>query len=210
MLSKLVPIALIARPHGIDGELRLKLYNEDTTLISKGRTVTLIYPKPVVAPAKGVEKKGEAKKTPAEPEKKAPVEGRKATKAPDPKPVEGKKLRISSVRETTNGLLIRFEGESGRDAAEALRGVEIAVPREELPDLEGGEFYACDVEGARVELTHGEVIGTVAELVTYPTCNVFRIVLVDGKTIEVPVVDGYVAEVDTDSHLIKLHHIDDL
>ncbi len=38
-----VAIAEIARPHGVAGELRLKLYNPDTSLLVRGRTV-LVQP----------------------------------------------------------------------------------------------------------------------------------------------------------------------
>ena len=39
-----VPIAEIARPHGVRGEVRLKLYNDASTMIAKGRKVTLLPP----------------------------------------------------------------------------------------------------------------------------------------------------------------------
>jgi len=31
-----------------------------------------------------------------------------------------------------------------------MRGVQLCVEASELPDLDEGEFYACDVEGAKV------------------------------------------------------------
>jgi 16S rRNA processing protein RimM len=54
------------------------------------------------------------------------------------------------------------------------------------------------------------VIGTVIEMRTYPTCNVLVVALDGGREIEVPLVDDYVALVDGDAHLVKLHHVDEL
>ena len=82
--------------------------------------------------------------------------------------------------------------------------------RDELPELPDGEFYAFDIEGARAELVSGDVIGIVTEMRTYPTCSVLAVKLTEGREIEVPLVDDYVAEVDPEAHLVKLHHIDEL
>lgn len=38
---RLVPIAEIARPHGVRGELRLKVYNPETEVLGKGRRVVV-------------------------------------------------------------------------------------------------------------------------------------------------------------------------
>lgn len=175
MASRLVPIAEIARPHGVKGELRLKLYNEETELLGKGRKVTLTFPAAAAGPRR-----------------------------------EAAKKTIVAVRPTEGALLVRLDGVDDRDAAEALRGAAICVERDELPDLEEGEFYAFDLEGARVELVSGDVVGTVSEMRTYPTCNVLAVKLVEGREIEVPLVDDYVALVDAEAHLVKLHHIDEL
>ncbi len=174
MTSRRIPIAEIARPHGVQGEVRLKLYNEETTLIAKGRSFFL-----------------------------SKVRGKKA----DP---DTRTLVVTSVRATPGGLLVRFAGVDDRDAALAIQAGQLEVDRDDLPDLPEGEFYACDVEGSRVELVNGDVIGEVKEFVTYPTCNVLRVALAKGGEIEVPLVEAYVALVDTEAHLVKLHHVDEL
>jgi 16S rRNA processing protein RimM len=197
MAPRYVPIAEIARPHGVHGELRLKLYNEGSSVISKGRKVVLLEP-----PGKG--------RGPGERTDRKPFSSRAAAEPHASGPTAPNPTRIAQVREGAGALLVRLEGIHDRDAAEALRGVELAVPRDELPELDAGEFYACDVEGARVELTSGDVIGRVLSLESYPTCDVLRIALDEGRTIEVPLVDSYVALIDADSHLVKLHHIAEL
>jgi 16S rRNA processing protein RimM len=118
--------------------------------------------------------------------------------------------RILSVRVVPSSVLIRLEGVTDRDAADALRGARILVPRAELPDLDEGEFYAVDLEGARAELVSGEAVGTVKSLATYPTCEVLVIETTAGQILEVPLVDDVVAEVDAKNRVVRLRSIEGL
>ena len=55
-------------------------------------------------------------------------------------------------------------GVDDRDAAEALRGTEILVPRSALPPPKPGEYYWVDLEGLRVVNVDGVELGTVSHL----------------------------------------------
>ena len=55
-------------------------------------------------------------------------------------------------------------GVADRDAAEALRGSEIWVPRSALPPPRAGEYYWVDLEGLRVVNLEGVDFGTVSHL----------------------------------------------
>ena len=63
-----------------------------------------------------------------------------------------------------DGLRVILETVTDRDAAEALRGLEVAVWRDALPDLEDGEFYWSDLVGLAVTTTEGESLGVVERL----------------------------------------------
>lgn len=67
-------------------------------------------------------------------------------------------------RETAKGVVASFPGVEDRDAAEALRGCELYVPREALPPAAKDEFYWADLEGLRVQTVEGVVLGTVSHL----------------------------------------------
>lgn len=62
------------------------------------------------------------------------------------------------------GIAARLDGCDDRDAALALRQAAIAVPREELPPLEPGEWYWADLEGLSVETLDGTPLGRVDHL----------------------------------------------
>jgi 16S rRNA processing protein RimM len=71
--------------------------------------------------------------------------------------VSGAKARVGG-----KGLIGTLPGIEDRDAAEALRGSELFVPRSALPPPKDGEFYWIDLEGLRVENLEGVDFGRAA------------------------------------------------
>ena len=74
---------------------------------------------------------------------------------------EWREYRLAGGHPHGDGLLATLEGVGDRDAAEALRGLEVAVWRDELPPLAQGEYYWSDLEGLRVMTTTGVDLGVV-------------------------------------------------
>lgn len=68
-------------------------------------------------------------------------------------------------RETAKGVVASLPGVDDRDAADAMRGTEILVPRDTLPPPAPGEYYWVDLEGLRVVTLEGVELGTVSHLV---------------------------------------------
>jgi 16S rRNA processing protein RimM len=75
-----------------------------------------------------------------------------------------RELQGARGRESGKHLIATFPGVEDRDAAEALRGVEIHVPRSALPPPKPGEYYWIDLEGLRVVNVDGADFGTVSHL----------------------------------------------
>jgi 16S rRNA processing protein RimM len=71
---------------------------------------------------------------------------------------------IAETAAAQKGLLVRFDGVADRGAAEALRGCEIAVERERLPQPSEGEYYWSDLIGLNVAGSAGEPLGKMAGL----------------------------------------------
>lgn len=95
-------------------------------------------------------------------------------------------------------VVAKFSGCNDRDAAFALRGQEISVDREELPDTEEGEFYWEDLIGLAVVNRDGVELGKVASLME---TGAHDVLVVKGekeisKEILIPFVDVYVLNVD--------------
>ena len=54
------------------------------------------------------------------------------------------------------GAIARFAGVADRNAAEALRGTALTVPRSALPPLGEGEYYYTDLIGLSVTSAEGD------------------------------------------------------
>lgn len=78
----------------------------------------------------------------------------------------GREREISNARARPGGkgLIGTLPGVDDRDAAEALRGAELYVPRSALPPPKDGEFYWIDLEGLRVSNLDGADFGTAVQV----------------------------------------------
>lgn len=61
-------------------------------------------------------------------------------------------------------LLVKLEGVDDRDAAFALKGKQVAVPRSLLPEPEENEYYWSDLIGLRVKNLQGIDFGVIADV----------------------------------------------
>lgn len=61
-------------------------------------------------------------------------------------------------------LAAKLEGVDSRELAEAMRGMQIAIPRSEFPDTAEDEYYWSDLIGLDVVDKDGQRFGQVAEL----------------------------------------------
>ena len=68
------------------------------------------------------------------------------------------------VREGGKGLIATMPGIEDKDASDALRGVDVLVPRSALPPPAPGEYYWVDLEGLRVVNLEGIDFGSVSHL----------------------------------------------
>lgn len=71
---------------------------------------------------------------------------------------------LESGRRHGKGIVAKLAGIEDRDAAAALIGSGIFVPRVALPEAAPGEYYWADLEGLEVCDTHGHALGTVDHL----------------------------------------------
>jgi len=62
------------------------------------------------------------------------------------------------------GVIAKLPGFDDRDAALALRGLEVAVPRAALPKVRRDEYYWTDLIGLTVVNIEGQTFGTVKNL----------------------------------------------
>ena len=98
----------------------------------------------------------------------------------------GGALTLKSVRHGSNGAIARIAEVTDRNAAEALRGTELTVPRSALPPLEPGEYYHADLLGLPVVSLEGAALGQVVAIDDFGAGDVIEVERPDKKRFMVP------------------------
>lgn len=84
------------------------------------------------------------------------------------------------------GAVARFAQVADRNAAEALRGTALTVPRSALPPLAEGEYYYADLIGLSAVSSDGRALGHCVAVENYGAGDVLEIEQPDGKRFMVP------------------------
>ncbi len=167
--SAWVALAEVARPHGVQGEVKLRLFNRESDV--------LLHVQHVLTRS---------------------TDGHEA------------QVSVERARRTPDGILMKLHSVDDRSRADELRGAVVCARRGDLPVLGPGEFYACDIEGARVMVERGDGagpldVGRVIGLHSYPASEALVVEPVDGgPPWEVPLVDAIVRSVDVEASLVVL------
>jgi 16S rRNA processing protein RimM len=100
-------------------------------------------------------------------------------------------------------LVARLAGCEDRDAAARLRGSELAVSREALPEAGPDEYYWADLVGLDVVNTSGESLGKVANLFSTGANDVMRVG--EGKAERLlPFIPEVIRRVDLDARRLEV------
>ncbi len=112
-------------------------------------------------------------------------------------------LTVSKLRDDgKGGAIARFAEVTDRNAAEALRGTVLTVPRSALPPLEEGEYYHADLIGLVAVSTEGVDLGEVIAVENFGAGDVIEIKRPNGKRFMVPMRVEAVPEWDADRLVI--------
>ena len=98
------------------------------------------------------------------------------------------KFQIKRHRVAKGVVIAKLIGVNDRNAAEALKGTELFLPRDRLPKLEDPEeFYHADLVGLRAEQPDGTVLGKVVALQNFGAGDIVEIAPDGGgETLYVP------------------------
>jgi 16S rRNA processing protein RimM len=100
--------------------------------------------------------------------------------------------------------IVALQGVEDRDAAAALRGLELTLPLAQVPALAEGEWWAHELEGC--EVVAGERrLGTVSRLLELPSCEVLEVRgAAAARPLLVPMVKDAVREVRVSERRIEV------
>jgi 16S rRNA processing protein RimM len=117
----------------------------------------------------------------------------------------GRQLTIKSVKPYKNMLLARFDGVDDRNAAEALKGVELSLSRDRLPEPGEDEVYHADLIGLAAHDVSGRLVGEVVAVLDFGAGELLELKLPDQKsTVLVPFNVDSVPEIDFDARRLTV------
>ena len=111
--------------------------------------------------------------------------------------------RVEGIRSHSGTLLLKIEGVDSRPAAEELRGLEIQVSRDAMPELAPNSFYLEDLMGCRVVTEDGRDLGEVAGFLDGGFNQVLRIQGESGEWL-LPAARDIIVEVRLDEKLLRV------
>lgn len=114
-----------------------------------------------------------------------------------------REVKVSQGKPHGKGVVVQLEGIGDRDQAEHLRGMEIRVDRERMPEPESGHYYWSDLEGLRVDNAVGVELGRVDHMMDTGSADVM-VVCGEGRHLIPFVVGETVLAVDLDAGCIRV------
>lgn len=117
--------------------------------------------------------------------------------------IEGRTYKIRWMKPHRRVLLFSLEGVDSREAAEALVGAEISVPRSALPALPAGEYYWFDIIGLDVYAADDAYLGRVTSIMPTGSNDVYVVHDADRETL-VPALQTVILEIDLENNRMQV------
>ena len=119
--------------------------------------------------------------------------------------------KCTGVRYQNDRPVIKLEAVTDRNAAEALRGMEVYIREDELEELPEGQHYVRDLIGYEVyDRASAQTIGTLRDVIQNTAQSVLDIKGAEslgGRLIMVPAVDEFLKLIDDERGVIELELI---
>jgi 16S rRNA processing protein RimM len=109
---------------------------------------------------------------------------------------------IAEARVHGRAVIARFVGCDDRDAAAALRGKSVAVPRATLPEARRGEYYWTDLIGLAVMNGAGQALGSITGVL--PTGANDVLVVAGDRERLIPFIADVIREVDVAGGVVRV------
>jgi 16S rRNA processing protein RimM len=118
---------------------------------------------------------------------------------------------LNGVLEHKPGLLVlSLGGVADRDAAEALRGQEVAIRERDAAPLEPGEYFIYQLYGLQVVTEDGAEIGRVREVLETGANEVLVVTRRDQPDALIPMIHDVVRDLDIAGGRVVIHVLEGL
>ena len=121
-----------------------------------------------------------------------------------------RKFEIEGWQFHKGSVLLKLEGVEDMNAAELLRGIDLYVREEDLPELPEGRYYYFQLVGLSAVLPDGSTLGKVSDVIESAGREILEITKTNGKKCLVPKCDAFVKEISLDRGEILITPIEGL
>ncbi len=121
--------------------------------------------------------------------------------------VKGEPRRIVDIKYPRGYPAVLLEGVADRDEAERLRGVLLEMDEAALPDLPEDEYYVDDLVGLQVVTSDGRDLGTLQEVLTTGSNDVYLVRKPGAKDILIPALNDVVLGVDFEANTMTIEAV---
>lgn len=109
---------------------------------------------------------------------------------------QSENLKIKIKSSAGKHLLAEAEGCTSREEAEAIKGTELFISRDKLPEIEDEDtYYFEDLVGLKAVDENGTEIGKVISVQDFGAGALLEIRLLSGQDVLVPFIDEYIPDV---------------
>lgn len=107
-----------------------------------------------------------------------------------------------------NVYIVRLKGIETREDADALRSLEVFIPREKAAPLDEDEYFIHDLMGLNVRTSAGEELGRVVEVLETGANDVLVVRSLGRADILVPMVREIITKLDVAGKLVEITSLD--
>jgi 16S rRNA processing protein RimM len=104
-------------------------------------------------------------------------------------------------------ILLSLRGVNDANAAEELRGADLYIPLDRLAQLPVGSYYQHDIIGLRVFSLDETYIGTIVDIITTSSNDVYVIKKQDGPQVLIPAIKDVITQIDLQKHVMRIDPI---
>lgn len=111
---------------------------------------------------------------------------------------------LSIIGQAKGLLIVKIAGITNRNQAEDLKGTELFIQRETLPEAENGEFYHADLVGLKALDQDGDLYGIVKALFDFGAGDILEIQRYDGKSVMYPFTLAVVPDININEGFLTI------
>lgn len=116
---------------------------------------------------------------------------------------DGKEFTVKLKNPIKGEWLVEVNAISDRNQAELLRGIELYIDRDQLPETDGDDIYLEDLVGCDAIDAEGHKIGEILSVDNFGASDLIEIKPIDGsKTFYLPIAEPFVQGIDLEENIV--------